>query len=311
MIKILKVSSQVPILVSIFSFLLLPMTAHAIGDIHLYAMPGQWAQDLPTSWIGNLHVRYFSFDRAFDRDGDKIHTTGVYGFQLIWKLGHVQRLSDQWSLTNVVIGATARVKTRIPGERHISSSGMGDWLTTNYVGWHNKANNLHIGTGFTLLIPVGDYNKGHQINIGENRWKLYLPFLMVQYRLPISDGLFLIELCCNIETRFKNKDTGWDDHDLSEWNFIFTYYPSRETRKLGFFVQPDLQLAINESELHGKGQDDGDFFTFGGSLGVIYALKPHCILNLKYTQELIGRELINGTPAPEVKAVHFMLAYIF
>jgi hypothetical protein len=193
----------------------------------------------------------------------------------------------------------------------MSTSGMADPVSTNYVGWHNKANNLHLGFGGSISFPVGDYDKSEKLNLGENRWKIYFPFFLLQYRKPISDGLLLFEWGFNFEWRLENHDTDWDDHDVSEHNVIITYWLNRQTMKLGFFIQPDLQFALNKSGLYGIGQDDDDFYTFGGAIGVVYTPKPNCMLNLKYTREIIGRGLNNGAFAPETNAIHFIWAWLF
>jgi len=295
---------------SIF-FLGAPSTTQAVGDLHVYSMPGVWAQDLPTSWFTNLHLRYFDFDKIFDSDGNKTDVTGMDGFQIIGKVGHVYRVNDQWQLTNVLtIPRTHLTARSIPGIGDMSASGFSDWISTNTLGWHNRANSLHLSTGFSLTFPLGDYSSDDPINMGKNRWILYFPYAFIHGRLPVFDGLLMIDNSVGIEWRFENSDIGWDDHDVLEANLILTYFLSRQA-KFGVFVQPDLQMALNESTLKGIGQNDSDFYTFGGALGILYTPKSTCMLHLKYTQELFGREINDGAPAPVIKAWHFIMTYLF
>jgi len=288
--------------------LVFPISVYALGDIHLYAFPGAWSQDIPTTWITNVQLRYFEYDEVWDSKGHSQDSAEVEGFQSITKVGHSQRLSDQWQLTNVLIVPVANVSV---DEADLSASGMGDPITTNYIGWHNKANNLHLAGGFSLSFPIGDYDTNDALNIGENRWKFYFPFLMAHYRMPLFNGLMMFDFGFNCEWRFENDDTDWDDHDVSEVNLIATYWLNRKTMKLGFFVQPDYQFALNESENDGVGQDDDDFYTFGGAIGIVYAAKPNSIFYLKYSKEFDGKGLNNGGFAPEVDAIHFQWAYVF
>lgn len=282
--------------------LMSPMSVYGLGDIHLYAGPGTWAQDLPTTWVTNVQLRYFEYDQSWDSSGHSQSCPEVEGFQSINKIAHSQRLSEQWQLTNVLIVPFANVSV---DELDVSASGTGDPIVTNYIGWHNKPNDLHLAGGFSIGVPLGDYDTDDFLNIGENRWKFYFPFLMLHYRKPISRGLLMFDYAMNCEWRFENNDTDYDDHDVAEVNLIATYWLNRDTMKLGFFIQPDYQFALNESELNGVKQDDDDFYTFGGAVGITYAPKPNSIFYLKYSREL------DGENASETKAIHFQWAYVF
>ncbi|GAB6906714.1 hypothetical protein DESC_40028 [Desulfosarcina cetonica] len=301
-------NGSVKMMLIVWVVTLVPMAAYALGDLHLYAFPGIWAQDLPTTWLTNVQLRYFNYDHVFNASGDRVNSMEVEGFQSINKIAHAERLNEQWQLLNVLVVPIANVNV---DEINESASGMGDPISTNLLGWHNLANNLHLSGGFSLSFPLGDYDTDDTLNIGENRWKLYFPFVTLQFRKPAFNGLLMLDLSMNCEWRYENRDTDWDDHDVAEINLIATYWLDRKTMKLGFFLQPDYQFAINESKLNGDGQGDSDFYTFGGALGVVYAFKPNSIFYLKYSKELDGRELNNGGYAPEVEALHFQWAYVF
>ena len=282
--------------------LMCPMSVYGFGDIHLYAFPGSWAQDIPTTWVTNVQLRYFEYDRMWDASGDSSSCPKVEGFQSINKIAHSQRLSEQWQLTNVLIAPFAHVGL---DELDVSASGMGDPIMTNYIGWHNKPGGLHLAGGFSLAFPLGDYDTDDLLNIGENRWKFYFPFLMLQYRKPVSSGLLMFDLGMNCEWRYENHDTDYDEHDVAEINLIATYWLNKDTMKLGFFIQPDYQFALNESELNGVKQNDDDFYTFGSAFGITYAAKPNSVFYLKYSTEF------DGENAAETRAIHFQWAYVF
>ena len=182
-------------------------------------------------------------------------------------------------------------------------SGMGDLIITNYIGWHNKANNFHIAPALTITTPFGDYDKDDTLNLGQNIWKFF-PAVLIQYRMPLGKGLFMIDYSGGFEFRTENSDIDYDYQDLMEHNFIFTYYPDI-SMKFGFFIQPDIQFALNETKIDGKKQGDGDFYTLGTAFGFQYTPRPNLMLYFKWSHEFKGRH------APAADAPHFMLTYLF
>ena len=297
---------------SVIIIFLLSSSAYGLGDYHLYSMPGVWAEDVPTGWMIQQHVRFIEYNKMFDDKSSKKNLDEVLGpsrisaGMLITKIGYAKRLwgeKSPWQLTNVLIVTAADIKMNHDGIKDQSASGMADLMSAHYFGRHFFNRMFHIGIGLCLSAPTADYDKNDPVNLGLNYWKIY-PGILMHARIPLGNGLLMIDYGSNIEFRTKNHDTNWDDHDLTEHNFIFTYYTDM-SMKYGFFVQPDFQFAINESELNDKKQNDGDFYTIGGAIGLQYNPKPNLIFYFKYSQELDGRN------APVIKAGHFMMTYLF
>jgi hypothetical protein len=300
------------VLLAFILIVLSPVQGHAVGDSHLYAMPGAWAQDLEPGWIGQLHLRYVSFDDVFDDNGDSRDAgMDMSALQTFAKLIHVTRLSEEYQLTNVAIAVlAAHLEAEMNNGATMSTSGQGDVISSNYIGrwWNNRM--VHAAVGFSLKFPLGDYDRDEALNIGENRYVLYLPFLLFQYRYPLGKGMFFVDSSMDLEWRGENPDTDFDDHDVAEFNVILTYFTSKDC-KLGFFFQPDYQMATNESKLRDVDLNDGDFYTFGTGLGVVWNMKPGHNVNLKWTREWYGRELNNGAYVPKIDDIHFMWTYSF
>jgi hypothetical protein len=253
-----------------------------------------------------------NFDKVFNDKGDS-EDAGLEmdAFQTFGKLVHVQRLSDKWQLTNVLIAVLgANLDAELNNGAHMSNSGIGDVMFSNFIGrwWKNRL--IHTCFGVAVKFPVGEYDKNEPLNIGENRYVLYLPGFFFEFRYPLEKGMIFIDNAIGLNWRLENPDTDYDDHDVFVFNLILTYFTSKDC-KLGFFVQPDCEVALNKSEWKGANQHDGDFYTFGTGLGVVWNIKPGTNVNLKWTREWYGRDLNNGAFAPEINAVHFMWTYTF
>ncbi|MGV8075628.1 MAG: transporter, partial [Syntrophobacteraceae bacterium] len=304
--------SLLSVLIPLILIVLFPVKTYAVGDFHLYSMPGSWAQDLPTGWVAQLHLRYVNFDKVFDENGDSRDAgMEVNAFQTFAKVIYVHRLSDEWQSTNVLITILgANLDAELDNGAHMSNSGTGDVMYTTFIGRWWKNHMIHTCLGVGAKLPLGEYDAKEPLNIGENRYVLYLPGFFFQFRFPLGKGLLLMDNAIGLNWRLENTETDYDDHDVFVFNTILTYFTSKDC-KFGFFVQPDLQVAINESEYKGVHMNDGDYYTFATGLGAIWNIKPGCNVNLKWTREWSARDLDNGAYVPIIDAVHFMGTYSF
>jgi hypothetical protein len=172
------------LIVTVFLFLSLifgaPGKSYAFGEEMFYVFPGAWAQDVPTGWITQVDFQYCSFDRLFDKHGHAFDPGfKVDSFVWVGRLIHAQRLSEEWQLTNVIVGtllADMEIESSSGGSRfHKSVSGSGDVDTFNMIGrwWNNRM--VHFASGFSLKFPVGDYDCNRELNIGGNRYQFCFP----------------------------------------------------------------------------------------------------------------------------------------
>jgi len=296
---------------------LLPMRSYAVSpgsSVHLYAIPGIFGQDMPTGWVVHSHVRQVQFDEAFDSSGHKVDAGMDFSAtQLITKIGHVQRFGkdDKWQLSNIVVTPLAvHMQAKIKDGPTLSASGIGDTLLANFLGTYWNDHKYHAAISLALLMPTGQYDSGDNLNIGGNRWVLYFPCFVGQLRFPLPKGLLMIEPFMNIEWRSKNRDTDFKDHDCSEWGITCTYFPSNNC-KLGLFIQPNFQFALNESELNGKGMGDDDYYSLGGSVGATYNINSKENVSLRLTYNVDGKGNDNGSPSPKTNAIHFVWSHVF
>ena len=304
-----------------FSFLclsiLLPLKSYAVSpgsSIHLYAIPGIFGQDIPSGWIAHTHFRYVQFNKAFDPDGKTVDAGMDFtATQFIEKIGHVTRFgeNDKWQLSNIlVVPVGVHMRANINNGPTMSASGMGDSLLANFLGRSWNDNKYHLATSLALIMPTGNYDNGKPLNIGGNRWVLFFPCLVGQFRFPLSKGLFMVEPFINVEWRFENRDTHFKDHDCSEWGVTLTYFPTNNC-KFGLFLQPNYQFAINESKLNGKGMGDDDFYSLGGSIGATYNINAKENISLRWTYNIDGKGNDGGTPSAKINAIHFVWSHVF
>ena len=93
---------------------------------------------------------------------------------------------------------------------HKSVCGPRDVITTNIIGrwWKNRM--VHTAIGFSLKFPVGDYKEDRELNIGENRYVLYIPCLYLQCRYPLGKGMLFLDYAMGMEWKYKNSDTHYN-----------------------------------------------------------------------------------------------------
>ncbi|RQW82694.1 MAG: transporter [Geobacter sp.] len=296
--------------------ILLPVRSYAVSpgaSLDMYVIPGIFGQDYATGWIAHSHIRFVQYDKAFDPSGHEVDAgVDVTATQIIEKIGHIQRFGkdDKWQLSNVLVVPVVNMHAKIKNGPDMSASGLGDLLLANFLGtWWND-HKYHAGLCLGVSMPMGTYNNDNNLNVGSNRWVLYFPTAVGHFRFPLPKGLFMVDAFIQPEWRFKNPDNDFKDHDCLEMGATLTYFPS-DDRKLGLFVTPNYQFALNESELNGKGMGDSDFYSLGGSVGATYNINTKENLSLRWTHNFDGKGNDGGSPSPKIDAIHFVWSHVF
>jgi hypothetical protein len=286
----------------------------AAASVHVYSIPGMYAEDVPEGWVLHSHARYLSFDKVYSKNGSKedagMTFSAIENFE---KVIRVQRFgeNDKWQYTSVGIFPFLNVKADIDNGPTLSASGVGDPLWSNYIGtWWND-HNSHAGIGATVTIPIGDYNEDDALNVGGNHWVIFFPYAHAQFRYKLSKGLVLFEPFFNIEWRFENPDTGFKDHDVSEFGFTLTYFPS-DDGKIGIFIKPNYQFAINKSSGGASYiEDDDNFYCAAAAAGVTWNINKKENVSLTWTSNIDGKGYDGGALTPQLHAVHFVWSHFF
>jgi len=321
----MKISSRILyttiICLFILNLLVVPKKTMAeLGSLQYYAFPGAWAMDNPDGWASMHHIRYMEIDNWRDEDGKEQDEmgdalTGIDKFrakQYILKAAYIWHTGDrnQFQFCHVGIFPFADLKlTRTdwysayigtPGDKHESSSGMADPYFYNSFGWHNKSGGLHLSGSFTVRFPLGNYDKDDRSSIGLNRYEI-VPAVYAHLRLPMADGFWMFDLAQNYTYITKNHDMNYKDKSYMETNLIITYFTSRENPKFGLFAQSDFMQATSDTDTEVGKLRDSDAWSLGIGGGVVYAVNKDIILNLKYTEDIDGKQYRMD------KAAHFML----
>jgi len=75
---------------------------------------------------------------------------------------------------------------------------------------------------------------------------------------------------------------------VGDW--IACYFLSKITRKVAAFTQLDYMRSVNDSTISGDKIGDGDCWSFGAGLGMVYTLRPNIIANIKYSEDIAGKQ---------------------
>ena len=107
-----------------------------------------------------------------------------------------------------------------------------------------------LGIGNFLTIPMGEYNKGQALNIGENRWKHDLQIGLVQ-SLP---GNFTLDLTVDWINYGSNKSAGTGSQKLTQKHTFEGY------AWLSYNISPTSWLSVGyQATFGGKQKIDGIF----------------------------------------------------
>lgn len=292
-----------------------------LGGTHFYAFPGSWAMDVPDGWITQHHIRQISITTWRDKNGHKHGKLGdalagiddISSSQYILKAGYIYHIGSrkQFQFTHLGIFPFANVRVKlvntaaaVKGHKHYRNTGPGDPYSYNSFGWYNKNKTVHLSVGLHIRFPFGEYDKDDPASPGLNRFEVF-PALYAHLRFPMETGLWTFDLLQNFLYISENHDRDYDERDTMESNFIACYYLSKVTRKVAFFTQWDYMRSVNDSKISGAKIGDGDCWSLGGGLGIVYTFKPNIIANIKHSEDIAGRQYRMD------KATNFMLTWKF
>ena len=292
-----------------------------LGGIHFYAFPGAWAMDVPDGWISQHHLRHLSINTWRDEDGHEQGNLGgfltgidyISSYQYIVKFGYIYHIGNrkQFQFTHLGIFPFANVRVKLTdnaaaltGRKNYKNSGPGDPYSYNSFGWHNKNGTVHLSAGFHVRFPFGEYDKDDPASPGLNRYEIF-PAVYAHLRFPTEKSLWTFDIIQNFLWITENHDRDFDERDTMESNLIACYFPSKATRKVALFTQLDYMRSVNDSEIADNKIDDGDSWSFGAGLGMLYTIRPNIIANIKYSEDVAGKRYRMD------KATNFMVTWKF
>jgi hypothetical protein len=303
-------------------FFCVPIKSTAeIGGIHFYAFPGAWAMDVPDGSISQHHIRQLKIDKWRDKDGHERSEMGdaltgiddVAADQYIIKIGYIYHVGSnkqfQWTHLAIVPFADIEVKltdtaAAVIGRKHFRDNGTADPYWYNSFGWHNEKGTLHLSAGLHVRFPFGEYDKHNPASPGLNRFEFF-PAVYAHLRYPMDKGLWMFDIIQNFLYITENHAIDFDEKDTMESNMIASYFFSKQTRKFGLFTQLDYMRAVNNSKTQAGKLDDKDAWSFAVGLGLVYSIRPNIIANIKYTEDVDGKQ------SRMDKAANFMLTWKF
>lgn len=184
-----------------------------------------------------------------------------------------------------------------------SESGMGDPILANAV-WIHQDPSTNRALAFTqyLFLPVGDYNKNKELNIGENRWKYVL---QGGYMHGIGSRVIL-DFVADVtffgdNDRYSSRDlTLKQDPQYQMQGFIRYMFSERAAMHVGYSRLWGGQRKVNGTELEDESRQAK--IMLGGS----YFVTPK-------TQLLatLGRDLSVENGFKEESRVNLRLLYVF
>lgn len=308
-------------IIIIFIFCYPKISLAELGGIHFYAFPGAWAMDVPDGWISQHHIRHLSINTWRDKDGHKHGELGdaltgiddISSYQYVLKAGYIYHIGNrkQFQFTHLGIFPFANVSVKltdqaaaVKGRKHYQNSGISDPYSYNSFGWHNKTGTVHLSVGLHARFPFGEYDKDDPASPGLNRFELF-PAVYAHLRFPMEKGLWTFDVIQDFLCISENHDTDFDERDTMESNLIACYFPSKITRKVAVFTQLDYMRSVNDSTISGDKIGDGDCWSFGAGLGMVYTLRPNIIVNIKYSEDIAGKQYRMD------KAAHCMVTWKF
>jgi hypothetical protein len=243
--------------------------------------PGLYLRDDLIFYRGSLEEPVAGGAGAIDADLDLAANTIRATFVTPWEMfGANWAINLSWlqSATDFDGRFAAPAGTTFAHER---DAGIGDLaLTPLLLGWH--AGRLHASAGFTVWIPVGDYDAARFVNPGRHYWSLG-PQAAVTWRDPATG--WDLSLAALYVASFENRATDYDSGDVVHVNA----YAGKQ-------VAPWLKLGIAGYAMQQMTDDSGSGATLGGFRARLFGLGPAAhvtldtgatpvVLTIKYYRE--------------------------
>jgi hypothetical protein len=280
----------------IISFLIIACLLTALpawakpGILQLATRSGFWGNDFPDGPLFLQHVYYYSFDKVWDDDGNKIDipdSSVTATFSRLIGISHFGADNQyQYVIEAIVPFYNFSMEESSSGaNNNLNESGFGHPLFYNSIGWNNSDKTIHLTAYCAAQIPVG--NSDIMKILGSNSWAL-LPGVSIQQRF----GTFLLEGSLAYWYNFEDLDTNARGNDYFEANFIATK-KFLAAHPWWFYLQTDYTnyQESDDDQGHGRG-DDGYNWTVAPGLGV--AIRPNITIDLKYAIDVDGESTSKG-----------------
>ncbi|MFG1403999.1 transporter [Xanthobacter sediminis] len=195
----------------VFGLLAGPQAAHAI-DINS-------ADYLPAPAGTNLllfYSQYATRSEYVSASGTTIsRETNLDSYVNILRYVHYFDFAGMRMAAQALLPAGTLYNGRLDGAELSSAAGAGDPILSGVV-WlvNNKASESYVALAPYLFVPLGQYDSGQALNMGENRWKLDLQGAWYQ---GLGNG-FALQLSGDVIWYGSNTDAGGGSQTLTQDN---------------------------------------------------------------------------------------------
>lgn len=240
-------------------------------------MPPQGA----TQFYG--YTIYYSADKFVDGNGDEL--IPGFGLDVYAQAFRVNHTLDYKTDSGVTFTSGAILSG---GKYDLEVSGLDDtetglnqiYLTPLYVNW-SPSESLHLSTGFSGFVPLGDYNANALVNTTSNYESYVQEFDFTWF--PSQE--WEISMSPTITFNAKNDDTNYESGDLFNLDYFAGYRPSTAPQwQVG--VAGHYTKQFTDDKLNGYKVGDGfRLKKFAVGPQVFYAFGPATAVVFKYLHE--------------------------
>jgi hypothetical protein len=233
---------------------------------------------------------FYSADKYKDTNGNT--TPGTFELDVF---AQAFRLNHTWdygtdtgiSLTSEAILSGGRNSLDI-GVMDDSETGLNQiYVTPIVINW-SASENLHLSTGFSAFIPLGDFNRNALINTTSNTTSYVQEFNMTWF----ANREWELSLSPTFTFNFENDDTDYESGDVFNLDYFSGYRPASAPQwQVG--VAGHYTKQFSDDKQNGQTVGDGNRLQkFAIGPQVFYGLGPRTAIIFKYLHET---EVRNGS----------------
>lgn len=226
---------------------------------------------------------YYSADKFVDGNGDSL----IPGFKLD-VFAQAFRLNHTWDF-QTESGVTFTSGAILSGGRYsLEAFGFDDtetglnqiYLTPLYVNW-SASESLHLSTGFSGFLPLGDYDANGLVNTTSNYASYVQEFDLTWF--PNKD--WEVSLSPTFTFNAENDDTKYESGDVFNLDYFAGYRPANAPQ-WQFGVAGHYTRQFTDDKLNGQTVGDGfRLQKFAVGPQVFYAFGPATAIVFKYLHE--------------------------